>query len=390
VTVEKMFEYDYYVKVVLTGDDTAGKAYLATHFCKTPYSLEYKHTLGLDFHGKTLTVFGKVIKIQIWELLTEDRFKTHFPSYYGGALGAIIISDISKPDFQYELINIVQMIQERSGDVPILLLTFNPETNVFQSVIGVDKMVTADYMINISFPELSSKPIENPEKIFTKMAEHIIKRIEMSPPPRPSKRLPTRTEFIVNKYLKVRLESGKTNIYVGGRIFKQCKFLLLEIPVAQITDYNEIESIDEAAERLDRSLEMGRPRKYHISPDVEFWGHCSNLQVWYENNYNTRILHSNLAFPLLKALEKAGDPLARKVFKEEIALRFISGYPSVVQYLLNENYLKYLNKEELTSLLEDPEFIKNVSRWFTDIKDIPKWLYKRIKKNLKIEAISSF
>lgn len=56
--------------------------------------------------------------------------------------------------------------------------------------------------------------------------------------------------FQVNKYITLKLEDSKTNIYVNGNLFQQCKFLLLEIPVNQITSLNEIKSIDEAAERL--------------------------------------------------------------------------------------------------------------------------------------------
>jgi GTPase SAR1 family protein len=383
VTVEKMFEYDYYVKVVLIGDDTEGKSYLATNYCKTAYSLAYKHTLGLDFHGKTLTALGKVIKIQIWELLAEERFKTHFLSYYGGALGAIIVSDVSKPEYHNTLQDNIQMIKDRSGDIPIIIFSFDAETKSFQAVLGLDRMITVDTLITEPYFEVGSTPVKNPEKIFTKMAEHIIKRLEISPPPKPINP-PVKTEFVINDFLKLRLEFSKTNIYVGGRMFKQCKFLLLDIPLKKMADYNTIESIDEAAEKLDRSLEGGRsPRKFYISPEIEFWGHCSNLQVWYENKYDTRILHSNLAFPLLKALVKVGDPLARRVFKEEIAQRFVSGYPSVIQFLLNEKYLEYLNKEEIKSILEDPIFLANIKNWYFDIKLFQKWKTKSVKKKLK-------
>ena len=44
----------------------------------------------------------------------------------------------------------------------------------------------------------------------------------------------------------------------------------------------DIDSIDEAAENLYSSME--REHKHYISPETEFWGHCSNLQAWYENN----------------------------------------------------------------------------------------------------------
>ena len=43
------------------------------------------------------------------------------------------------------------------------------------------------------------------------------------------------------------------------------------------------------------------------------------MQVWAEHNYYTRLLHRDITFPLLKKLTEGGDPLARKVFKEEIA-----------------------------------------------------------------------
>ena len=127
-------------------------------------------------------------------------------------------------------------------------------------------------------------------------------------------------EFKVNDYITLKLEDGRTNIYVKELLFQQCKFLLLNIPVEEVSSFDEIESIDEAEERLDRSLE-GDPYEIDIPPETEFWGHCSNLQVWYEHDYVTRLLHRNLAFPLLKKLTDCGDPLARRVFKEEIAKR---------------------------------------------------------------------
>ncbi|MHA1337620.1 MAG: leucine-rich repeat domain-containing protein [Promethearchaeota archaeon] len=174
----------------------------------------------------------------------------------------------------------------------------------------------------------------------------------------------TEKEFHINEYLTLRLEEPfdprfkrlQTAIYVGGRFFRQCKFLLLNIPVEKIKMLDEIDSIDEAAERLDKSQEPVKGYVPKIPPEVEFWGHCSNLQVWYEYDYDTRLLHSNLAFPLLKKLAEAGDPLAKQVFREEIAKRLESNYPPVVEYLKKEGYLKYLSHEDLLfSLLNAKE-----------------------------------
>ena len=124
----------------------------------------------------------------------------------------------------------------------------------------------------------------------------------------------TLKEFKINEYLTIKLRRGKTVIYVKDRRFRQCKYLFLNIPVDNVEDFYDIDSIDEAAEKLDHSLEGERAEEYssniQISKEEEFWGHCSNIHAWVENNYDTRLLHSNLAFPLLDRLTKAGDSQA--------------------------------------------------------------------------------
>ncbi|KKN36692.1 hypothetical protein LCGC14_0771060 [marine sediment metagenome] len=162
--------------------------------------------------------------------------------------------------------------------------------------------------------------------------------------------------FKINEYLTVKLEGGQTVIYIADRPIRKCKFLLINIPVDEFRSFDEIQSIDEVAENLDRSLEPLRERKqfkYSIPPDVEFWGHSSNLQVWYENGYNTKLLHSNLAFPLLRELTRAGDTQARKNFKEEIAKRYNNGGENLQKFLRSEHYLDHLSIEEFLGLIDN-------------------------------------
>ncbi len=142
-----------------------------------------------------------------------------------------------------------------------------------------------------------------------------------------------------------------TNIYVNGKLFRHCKFLLLQIPNENIKDYKSIDSIDEAEEVYSRSLERPRTSVCKISPEEEFFGHCSNLQAWAENEYDSRILHRNLAFPLLKMLFDTGDSFAKIRLREEVALRLESGHPSVVRYLISEGYLSYLDENEIGNIL---------------------------------------
>ena len=58
-------------------------------------------------------------------------------------------------------------------------------------------------------------------------------------------------------------------------------------------------------------------------------------------------------------MTEVGDPLATKVFKEEIAKRFEIGYWPVIEYLINEKYTDYLTREEfLQCFLEDEKEIQ--------------------------------
>lgn len=90
-----------------------------------------------------------------------------------------------------------------------------------------------------------------------------------------------------------------------------------------------------------------------IDPEEEFQAHCSNIQAWAENEYDTRILHRNLSFPLLKRLYQEGDVVARKVFKDEVAQRVGMGNSNTILFLCIEGYLEVFNGEEFDCLLEE-------------------------------------
>ena len=133
--------------------------------------------------------------------------------------------------------------------------------------------------------------------------------------------------------------------------------LILNIPIANIKTFENIESIDEIVDVIE---EYGDKKFRHgpISKEEEFWGHCSNLMAWISHGYDTRILHRSFAFPLLKKLTKLGDSKAKKVYKNEIAYRFLTGNLNIILFLLEEHYLNELTREELQVLFTDFDFNK--------------------------------
>ncbi len=191
-------------------------------------------------------------------------------------------------------------------------------------------------------------------------------------------------EFPVNKYITLKLEDNKSEIYVNGRLFRQCKHLLLINPQEQ-SNQTQIKSIDEAASLLCHDLDYNlEPIALGISPEEEFWAHCSNIQTWYENDYDTCLIHSNLAFPLLRSLFEAGDPKAIRVFREEIVKRFNSNFLPVKEYLIEQNYLDFLNSDELSVALENMGDVL----YLNGIDKLPNYLFEARKLKTLIIRIS--
>ncbi|MHA1239229.1 MAG: hypothetical protein ACTSQU_00420 [Promethearchaeota archaeon] len=183
-------------------------------------------------------------------------------------------------------------------------------------------------------------------------------------------------EFEISKLLKLKLENNKTTIYINRVKIIQCKYLLLN-NLEYSNGNDEINSrklsIDEKSKNLNHSLELINEYLYDISPEVEFWAHCSNLQAWYEHSYNTHLLHSNLSFPLLKRLVHAGDSVAKKVFTDEIMKRFREGNIIVMAFLIIGGFLDELSLEDSDDLYRELNF-KNY-------KKLQEYLRKSEKKD---------
>ena len=180
-------------------------------------------------------------------------------------------------------------------------------------------------------------------------------------------------EFHINKYLTLRLENDSTVIYINDKKIIQCKYLLLNTnneKDEKIPPHSNDIPIDSQIEDLNHSQELDSNNDSIIPPEVEFWAHCSNLQVWYENHYDTHVLHANLAFPLLKKLSKVGDKKAKEILKQEIIKRFRSGNLNVMTFLVKEGFLDrdHLDIEDSEQLYEELDFetLKELRRRLQD------------------------
>ncbi|XP_057512903.1 ras-related protein RABA5b-like [Actinidia eriantha] len=89
-------EQEYLFKIVVIGDSAVGKSNLLSRFARDEFDLHSKATVGVEFQTQVLEVDGKEVKAQVWDTAGQERFRAVTSAYYRGAVGALIVYDISR------------------------------------------------------------------------------------------------------------------------------------------------------------------------------------------------------------------------------------------------------------------------------------------------------
>ncbi|KAL7103095.1 hypothetical protein ACP275_08G160100 [Erythranthe tilingii] len=87
---------DYLFKIVLIGDSAVGKSNLLSRFARDEFYPNSKSTIGVEFQTQKIKISGKEIKAQIWDTAGQERFRAVTSAYYRGAVGALMVYDISR------------------------------------------------------------------------------------------------------------------------------------------------------------------------------------------------------------------------------------------------------------------------------------------------------
>ncbi|KAL6562312.1 Ras-related protein RABA5a [Orobanche gracilis] len=87
---------DYLFKIVMIGDSAVGKSNLLSRFARDEFYPNSKSTIGVEFQTQKIEISGKEVKAQIWDTAGQERFRAVTSAYYRGAVGALVVYDISR------------------------------------------------------------------------------------------------------------------------------------------------------------------------------------------------------------------------------------------------------------------------------------------------------
>jgi Ras-related protein Rab-11A len=82
-------------KIILVGDQGSGKTNILSKYINNKFDESSKSTIGVELSNKTFTINNNIVNAQIWDTAGQERFKSLTKAYYKGALGALVVYDIS-------------------------------------------------------------------------------------------------------------------------------------------------------------------------------------------------------------------------------------------------------------------------------------------------------
>lgn len=86
------------LKVVVAGDGNAGKTSLIRQYCEGKFEASRVMTIGVDFQTKVVRLPGGPVKLSVWDVAGQDRFRSFRSGFYRGARAAALVYDVTAPD----------------------------------------------------------------------------------------------------------------------------------------------------------------------------------------------------------------------------------------------------------------------------------------------------
>ncbi|MBA0753879.1 hypothetical protein Gogos_021513 [Gossypium gossypioides] len=164
---------DYVFKVVLIGDSAVGKSQILARFARNEFSLDSKATIGVEFQSRTLVIEHKSVKAQIWDTAGQERYRAVTSAYYRGAVGAMLVYDISK---RQTFDHIPRWLEELRGHADkniVIILIGNKSDLENQRAVSTEDAKEFAQKEGLFFLETSALEATNVEAAFLTVLKEI-------------------------------------------------------------------------------------------------------------------------------------------------------------------------------------------------------------------------
>ncbi len=172
--------YDAIFKIVIFGDMNCGKTSLRKRFMDNVFDSHCRKTIGVDFQTKDFDYNDMEVKLMIWDFAGEERFRYMFPQYLNGAMGGILMYDITNFSSFSGIDNWLSLIEGTEQRFPIILVGGKSDLENIREVSREDAVRAGRAMGLNGFIECSSKTGENVKESYQALTKKMINYIPIN------------------------------------------------------------------------------------------------------------------------------------------------------------------------------------------------------------------
>jgi small GTP-binding protein len=167
----------YLLKVVAVGPSAVGKTSIILRYTTGSFREHYIPTLGVDFAIKKLELDNHTVRLQVWDMGSQDFLGSVRSGFYPGARGAVFMYDVSSRES-------FEAIQKWKSEVDAHLMNYigilvgNKIDLISEREVASEDGEKLAEKLGMDYIETSVKLNQNVNESFRMIAQKIIDIIE--------------------------------------------------------------------------------------------------------------------------------------------------------------------------------------------------------------------
>lgn len=166
----KLKDHDVLYKALILGESAVGKTALVQKYTSPDrkFSPNLLPTIGIDYRTVIRIIDGLRVKVQLWDTVGQERYRTMTKMFFRGAKGVLLVYDVTNRDSFNTIQDWMESLKKFSLDQEEVILIGNKIDLHYRDVSKSEGSQLAT-SLGIKYFETSAKTGENVSQVFEQL-----------------------------------------------------------------------------------------------------------------------------------------------------------------------------------------------------------------------------